>query len=264
MNIIDAIRIWKCWEKLKKITKKGDAMLNWKTTTLGILTIVAGLANAGINYLNGKDVNIPILLAAITAGWGLIHSTDSTTSAVNTAAIAKNTKNIAKVSGIVLLALMIGFAAVPSAQAQVAPVSSPSVGISNLYGLGVSYNNGGSPSIAATALYAHAANTVGTYAFGVMDVIPTSYKPFTVTTSVGAGVAQKVATIGSVPIFIPAATGITFTGTNTSWTWNTGAIAVVQIKPSIYALPMVRIAKITVGNNTAYQPIVGVLFGWGK
>jgi len=38
----------------------------------------------------------------------------------------------------------------------------------------------------------------------------------------------------------------------------------VQIKPSIYALPMVRIAKITVGNNTAYQPIVGVLFGWGK
>jgi hypothetical protein len=52
-------------------------MNNWKTTTLGILTILGGLTNAGVVYLQGNHVDLPTLFAAITAGWGLIHASDS-------------------------------------------------------------------------------------------------------------------------------------------------------------------------------------------
>jgi hypothetical protein len=52
-------------------------MKNWKTTTLGVLTIVAALSNAGAEYLNGHPINMLTLGAAITAGWGLIHASDA-------------------------------------------------------------------------------------------------------------------------------------------------------------------------------------------
>ncbi len=52
-------------------------MQNWKTTTLGILTILGGLVNASIEYLGGKTVSVPTLITTITAGWGLIHASDA-------------------------------------------------------------------------------------------------------------------------------------------------------------------------------------------
>jgi len=52
--------------------------MNWKTTTLGILTIVLALANAIYQYLAvGTPPNFATLCAAITAGWGLIHAKDA-------------------------------------------------------------------------------------------------------------------------------------------------------------------------------------------
>lgn len=53
-------------------------MKNWKTTTLGILTIVGTLSTAGIAALNGHHVDLPTSIAGITAGWGLIHASDAT------------------------------------------------------------------------------------------------------------------------------------------------------------------------------------------
>lgn len=52
-------------------------MKNWKTTTLGVLTIIAALSNAAVEYLNGKTVNMLTLGAAVAAGWGLIHASDA-------------------------------------------------------------------------------------------------------------------------------------------------------------------------------------------
>lgn len=52
-------------------------MKNWKTTTLGVLTIVAAVSNAGVEYLNGHPVNMLALSAAVAAGWGLIHASDA-------------------------------------------------------------------------------------------------------------------------------------------------------------------------------------------
>jgi hypothetical protein len=157
---------------------------------------------------------------------------------------------------LVLAALFLGLA-ISSAHAQ-QPVQ-------NLYAAGVSYNNAGSPALAGTALYAHALSTgSGTYAFTIMDALPTNLKPFTVTSSFGVGVAQKAFSIGSVPIFAPTSAGISYNGSNTGWAWATGAMASIHIKGNWRAFPQVRVAKSSVSNGTGYQPIVGVMFGWGK
>jgi hypothetical protein len=148
--------------------------------------------------------------------------------------------------------------------AQTAPAPAPS-SLSNIYAAGVSFNNAGSPAIAGTGLYARLINDgSGTYLFTVVDAIPTQLKPFTVTSNFGAGVAQKIFTIGSVPIFIPTSAGISFTGTNTGWSWSTGALASIKLKGNWRLFPTVRVAKSSVSNGTGYQPIVGVLFGWGN
>lgn len=136
--------------------------------------------------------------------------------------------------------------------------------IQNLYAAGISYNNSGSPSVAGTALYAHSLNSSGTYAFTIVDALPAGFKPFTVTTSFGGGVAQKVFSIGNVPLYVPTSAGVSYNGTNTGWAWGTGAMASIHIKGNWYALPHARIVKSSVSVGTSYQPIVGVLFGWGK
>jgi hypothetical protein len=48
------------------------------------------------------------------------------------------------------------------------------------------------------------------------------------------------------------------------WAWSTGALASVKLKGNFRLFPMVRIAKSSVSNGTGYQPIIGVLFGWGQ
>ncbi len=137
--------------------------------------------------------------------------------------------------------------------------------LSDIYAGGVSYNVSGSPSLAGTGLYAHRVADSGTYAFTVVDAVPTSVKPVTVTTNFGVGVAQKVFTVGKIPIYIPTAAGASYTGTNTGWAWSTGAMGVIKLKDSGYFLaPSVRLLKSSVSNGDGYQPIVTVMFGWGK
>ena len=50
---------------------------SWRTTVLGIVTIVAAIAGAAKAYLTGQPVDYGTVLAALTAGWGLIHAADS-------------------------------------------------------------------------------------------------------------------------------------------------------------------------------------------
>src|SRR6185369_5976918 len=137
--------------------------------------------------------------------------------------------------------------------------------LSNIYAAGVSYNQGASPSIAATGLYAHLVNDgSGTYAFTVVDALPISTKPFTVNTNFSAGIAQKIFTIGKVPVFIPTAAGISYNGTNTGWAWSTGAMVSVKLKGEWYLFPNIRVQKSSVSNGAGYQPVAGIMVGWGK
>lgn len=135
----------------------------------------------------------------------------------------------------------------------------------NFYAAGVSYNVGASPQVAGTGLYAHLVSAdLGTYAFGVIDALPVSVRPFTVTTNVGTGIAQKVFTIGKVNVYVPSAAGISFSGTNTGWAWSTGGMVAIPVKNSVRIMPMVRVLKSSISGGAGYQPIVGLLVGWGK
>lgn len=137
---------------------------------------------------------------------------------------------------------------------------------SNLYAFGVSGNPSATPQIAGTALYAHALSQSGTYAFTVLDALPNTLKPFTVTTNVSAGVAQKVFSIGKFPVFVPSSAGVSFSGSNTGWAWSTGGMTSIPLKAkSAWRIfPNVRVVKSSVGNGSGYQLIVGTLVGWGN
>ena len=150
---------------------------------------------------------------------------------------------------------------VPLAQAQTPQA------ITKLYGAGVSCNVNAKPALSGTALGAYQLSSdtaPGLYAFTAVDALPNTLKPFTVSTNIGAGIAQKVFTLGKVPIFVPTAAGISFNGANTGWQWNGGALAAIHVKGQYYIMPTVRFLKSSVSNGSGYQPIVGVLFGFGQ
>jgi hypothetical protein len=51
---------------------------NWKTTLLGVFTILAAVSEAGKEFLsNGNLGDMGLLFAAVTAGVGLILAKDS-------------------------------------------------------------------------------------------------------------------------------------------------------------------------------------------
>lgn len=134
----------------------------------------------------------------------------------------------------------------------------------NVYAAGVSYNQGASPQIAGTGLYARAVSDSGTYAITIVDVLPTTIRPFVVTTQFSAGVAQRIVTIGGIPFYAPSAAGISYNGNNTGWAGTTGVLASIRIKDDWRVMPNVRVVKSSVSNGTGYQLIAGVLFAWAR
>jgi hypothetical protein len=136
--------------------------------------------------------------------------------------------------------------------------------IHNLYAYGASYNVNAKPSVAATALYAHYIASPGTYAFTVIDVVPNTVAPFTVTSNIGGGIAQKMFTIGRVSLFMPTTAGISWTGTNTGWQWTGGGAVVISTKHDFYLVPTLRFLKSSVSGGSGYQPIIGLAIGFGK
>ena len=140
----------------------------------------------------------------------------------------------------------------------------PVVDVSNYNAVGVSYNVNAKPSIAGSALYAHLINNSGTYAFTAVDALTNTVKPFTVNTNVGVGVAQKIFTFKNVDFYAPTAAGISFNGSNTGWEWNGGILASIHVKGNVYIAPTFRFLKSSVSDGTGYQPIIGVMLGWGQ
>jgi hypothetical protein len=134
----------------------------------------------------------------------------------------------------------------------------------SLYAAGVSYNPSASPRVAGTALYARSLSADKTYAFTVFDALPVrSSPPYAVTTQVGLGVAQRLFSIQKLPIYIPTAAGVSWTGQNTGWSWTTGGMTVISVRGGWRVLPHLRILKSSVGDG-GYVSIVGVMVGWGQ
>lgn len=150
------------------------------------------------------------------------------------------------------------------AHSQTSLPTAPAPQIDTLYAGGVTYNPGGSPQIAGNGLYAHSITGTSTYAFVDVDAMPVSVKPFRVTTNVGVGVAERIFTLGSVPVFAPTAAGVEWNGTNTGWQWNGGLMAAIRYKKTnYYFLPHVRFLKGSVTDGSGYQVMAGVDFGFG-
>src|SRR5215469_2649328 len=122
----------------------------------------------------------------------------------------------------------------------------------NIYAVGASWNPGASPAFAGSALYAHAVDSSGTFAFTQLDILPASLKPFIVLSNVSAGVAQKALTVKGVNFYIPGSAGVSFTGQNVGWAWSSGVIASVRVK-SFRIMPNVRFLKSSVNNVAGYQ-----------
>ena len=162
-----------------------------------------------------------------------------------------------------LLTIALAACATCSAQTAQSPAETP---IGNLYMAGASYSVGASPAVAATLFYATKLNASGTYMFNVLDILPSTVRPYTVTSNVAWGISQRLFTIDKIPVFTPTAAGISYTGTNTGWSWSTGVGAPFPVKnhPGWYIMPTVRVLKSSVSNGTGYQPIFGILGGWGK
>jgi hypothetical protein len=136
-------------------------------------------------------------------------------------------------------------------------------GVDNLYAGGLSYSiNGGT---AGTGLYArnlHLSND-GTYGFTVIDAVPSSIKPFLVTSNVGIGIAQAL-TVAGHKVYVPTSAGVSWTGTNVGFQWNGGALIPVKSYKGIDIFVDARFLKSNVSAGSGYQPIVGFLVGWGS
>jgi hypothetical protein len=153
---------------------------------------------------------------------------------------------------------------------------------SNVYGLGVSYNNGAKPSMSGTLTYSHllssgsgatgpCANIVTLcYGYTVLDILPQSFNPSVITTNIGVGVAQKALTISGVNFFIPASVGPTITGSNVGWNWTGGVLADYNVKKngnatSWHIEPNVRFVNATVnGVSNGYQLIFGAQIAFAQ
>ena len=136
--------------------------------------------------------------------------------------------------------------------------------LNNFAAAGVSWQPGGTPAVAGTGLYARLLPTdSGTYAFSVVDAVPTSFRPFAVATSVSTGLAQRVFRLAGADVFIPTAAGVSYSGNNTGWSWSTGGLVSVKVKNSWRVMPCARVLKSSVSNNSGYQVVASVLVGWG-
>lgn len=135
----------------------------------------------------------------------------------------------------------------------------------NIFGLGVSWNQSASAAasqqIAGTAMYARQQTTGGTYAFTVVDAVPTTYKPFTVNTNFGVGVAQRVFALNDWTVYGTTAAGPSWSGANTGWAWTGGGIATHPLKSKYWYGLSARVVRSSVNNNSGSQFIFGVMFG---
>jgi hypothetical protein len=52
-------------------------MKDWQTTLAGLATIVGTLCAAGLNLYNKQPLNVPVMVAGLTAGIGLIRAADT-------------------------------------------------------------------------------------------------------------------------------------------------------------------------------------------
>lgn len=267
MGPIAIFKVYRSYGKIQDILKEKVPMNSKLWQIIHVLITLAGVV--GVPSFDEKWLHKPehaIIFSVLVAISTILHFLAPSVFGAPTKQAQDSSDPMVRITGksvVILLALLL----IPAAYAQSlpsAPTPTPTSGIQNLYFGGISYNAGASPAIAGTGGYAHALNQDGTYGFAIFDALPNTLRPFTVSTNVGAGVAQKVLTVEGIPVYTPVTAGFSWTGHNSGWQWSGGAAASVHIKGPWYFLPNVRFIKSSVTGGTGYQVIGGAWIGFGK
>ena len=231
--------------KMKNSTKIVGAIVGFSTLFLGLHPVQVALTA----FLSAHPL-VSTVIAAISTLLALVHNPVADTSATGYGSPSK-------IAGMVILCFGL-FA--HSVSAQTVPTAPPADG-NNLYAVGANYSVNAKPAFAGSLLYARLLNAnTGTFAFTNADFLPNTTRPFTVTNNIGAGVAQKVMTLGTVPIYCITGAGLSWSGTNTGYQYNGGCMASIKFK-GILIMPAGRFLKSSVSNGTGYQPIIGFYIG---
>lgn len=263
MNPLKLFKLFRVYEKFQSIAKEKVSM-NKKTAQIAALVVTA-LGTFGVaDYAQGWVGHHAAVFGGLVAAAQVLHALFPSIFAKPNANPQPPSDGAGSNLGKAAI-LLLGLLLIPATLKAQTPIpGTPTVPVANLYAGGVSYSVGATPAIAGTGLYAHAVSDEGLYAFTVIDALPNTLKPFTVSSNMGAGIAQKLFTVGKVPVYAPTAAGISWNGGNTGWQWNGGVIASVHIRGDYYILPSVRFLKSSVSGGTGYQVITGLLFGWGR
>lgn len=129
----------------------------------------------------------------------------------------------------------------------------------NIYAFGMTANPNASPVVTGTGLYGRLVDAKGTYAIAVLDVVSTSTAPYTVTTNPSAGIAQQFYAKGNLKVFVTPAAGLSYSGTNTGYSYALGGLVTYDLSPS-YAVGFGgRLFKSSI-SNSGYQPALSVEF----
>lgn len=157
-----------------------------------------------------------------------------------------------------VLGLLAGTILTVTAAAQTAPNPTEALP-NNIYAFGLTFNPNASPVVAGTGLYGRLVDSKGTYAIAVLDVVPTTTAPYTITTNPSAGVAQEFYANAKLKVFVTPSAGLSYSGTNTGYSYALGGMVVYDLSPS-YALGFGgRLFKSNI-SNSGYQPAVSLEF----
>jgi hypothetical protein len=255
----------------KAIKEKGEMSLlilgierifkNWITTVLGLLLGFAAVVASTYNFIPKEFMFHGMPLAATllkVAGVALAIA----------GAIAKdkhigiNPPTLPPAAPLILIALALFATCAKAQNIGDLPTAIPPADGNNIYAVGANYSINAQPGIAGSLLYARQMlPDSDTWAFTNADFVPNTVKPFTVTNNVGAGIAQRVAILGNVPVYCISGAGVSWSGTNTGFEFNGGCMATIKLKNGLLLMPAGRFLKSSVSNGSGYQPIIGLYVG---
>lgn len=256
MNPVKLFKLYRLYEKAQSILKEKAPMKIKIPQLVHLLLSLAALFGgaSALQHYFGEHASTAQLVTQIVVGLLIVGHALAPSIVPDASDAAKKAAGL----GAILLVLLLLPAGL-HAQTTVPEGTLPA----NIYAIGPSYNPSATPQIAGSAFYGRRLAD-NTYGFTELDALPEPVKPFTVSTNVGMGVAQKLVTFRNVPIYGAMGTGIHWTGSATDWQWNGGFLAAIPLKKACatcYLMPNARFLSVGGGQ---YRPILGFWFGFGQ
>jgi len=141
------------------------------------------------------------------------------------------------------------------------PMMAQDAGYENFAALGGSFNQYADPSIAGNLLYAQRLGADdSTYNFNFVDIVSKQEDTFKVATSVTFGLAQKMLTFGRAKVYVTTGVGFLAGDENLGYSWTGGGAVAIPLGKGFQFVPNVRFLK---SSLTDFQPIFGLMLGWG-